>query len=295
MTRQSLLTVGKGVQGHARRGMVLLMTGGLYCALALFNGCSTPNPPVSSLDAVQPKTIALDQAQERIPDADETVTVVMDAVYQARKRYRGFTFLRLLQLRGYDPAAASWGTVVQFLCRDGYNPFASLESLVNEGAFLATGDLDAPTGETWIPFAYGSTRRDPGQFYLVWPKANSPADRHPWPYGVNMLRIGTPETLLGPALPKSARFQQGFNRFRENCMMCHSLNGVGGTIGIDLNLPRNVFEYWQADKLPAMVAKPSSFRRNAKMPDFDRLGPQAIAEILDYIKHMKAYKAYPVP
>ena len=77
--------------------------------------------------------------------------------------------------------------------------------------------------------------------------------------------------------------------------MCHSVNGVGGTIGIDLNVPRNVFEYWQADKLPSMVANPASFRRNAKMPSFEALGPQGISNVLAYVKHMKAHKIQPPP
>jgi cytochrome c2 len=77
--------------------------------------------------------------------------------------------------------------------------------------------------------------------------------------------------------------------------MCHSVNGVGGTIGIDLNVPRNVFEYWQADKLPAMVANPAAFRRNAKMPSFEGLGPQGVSNVLAYVKHMKAHKVQPPP
>jgi mono/diheme cytochrome c family protein len=118
---------------------------------------------------------------------------------------------------------------------------------------------------------------------------------HPWPYGIIALRVGTANTLLGPALPKLERFQRGFNLFRANCIMCHSVNGVGGTIGIDLNVPRNVFEYWQADKLPSMVANPASFRRNAKMPSFEALGPQGISNVLAYVKHMKAHKIQPPP
>ena len=267
--------------------------GGLLIAVVILGGCSTPS--FSRIETAEPQMIQLEQTTEILASSDETVAVTLDPVYQTRKHYRGITFLRFLKSNGREPAMMAADTVVQFVCKDGYNPIASLGALVQDGAFLATGDLDAPSDRTWIQFKYGASQRDPGQFYLVWPNAKPTSDDHPWPYGIIALRIGRANALLGPALPKSERFQQGFNLFRQNCMMCHSVNGVGGTIGIDLNVPRNVFEYWQADKLPTMVANPVAFRRNAKMPPFDQLGHQAISDILEYVKHMKAHKIQPVP
>lgn len=262
-------------------------------AVVLLNGCSTPSFP--EVKTAGPEMIQLDQARDTFASSDETVEVTLDPVYQSRKHYRGITFSRFLKRNGHEPTTMSPDTFVQFICKDGYNPVAPLAVLVRDGAFLATGDLDAPSDQNWLQFKYGTSQRDPGMFYLVWSHTTATSDGHPWPYGITGLRIGGVDALLGPALPKAERFQQGFTLFRENCMMCHSVNGVGGTIGIDLNVPRNVFEYWQDDKIPAMVANPAAFRRNAKMPRFDQLGSQAIADILAYVKYMKGHKIQPIP
>jgi mono/diheme cytochrome c family protein len=172
---------------------------------------------------------------------------------------------------------------------------AALAQLVDDGAFLAAADVDAPFDRTWISFPHAHTSRDPGPFYLVWPQDHSRRDDHPWPYGITAMRLGSVRAVLGPAVPKSARFQEGFDLFRRNCIMCHSLNGRGGTIGIELNDPRNVFEYWQSDKLPEFVLRPESFRRNSKMPAFEQLGNESISAILAYIKHMKDHKVTQAP
>lgn len=66
---------------------------------------------------------------------------------------------------------------------------------------------------------------------------------------------------------------------------------MGGTVGVELNVPRKVFEYWQSDELPEFTASPARFRRNDKMPPFGQLGREAIAEILHYVEHMKQRKA----
>ncbi|HEX8313107.1 MAG TPA: cytochrome c, partial [Chthoniobacteraceae bacterium] len=179
-----------------------------------------------------------------------------------------------------------------FLCEDGYNPIAPLSTLARDEAFLATSDTDAATGREWVPFSYGKGQREPGPFYLVWP--NSPADAdHPWPYGVVALRIGARNALLGPALPRSEEFRRGFDLFQDHCMKCHSLNGVGGLVGVELNVPKNITEYWKAEELAAFVAKPESFRRNGKMPGFEHLGEETITEILKYIQHMGRHKLSP--
>jgi hypothetical protein len=73
-------------------------------------------------------------------------------------------------------------------------------------------------------------------------------------------------------------------------MSCHSVNGIGGTVGVELNIPRNVFEYWKPNMLPEFVADPRSFRRNGKMPGFAHLDKAEIKKILDSLEHMKDRK-----
>lgn len=239
----------------------------------------------------KPQTIDLSRATIT---GEAKIEVAHDPAYRTQKHYSGDSLKHYLEANGFSPATIGRDVVVEFLCADGYSPVASLEALIQDGAFLATADVDAATGRKWLPFSSSSPEREPGPVYLVWPKAVEDAD-HPWPYGITSLRIGSSSALFGAALPKSGDVQHGFTMFRENCMKCHSINGVGGTVGVELNVPRNVFEYWQVEKLPAFVAHPESFRRNGKMPPFEHLGGDAISEILKYIEHMKGQKIEIVP
>lgn len=225
--------------------------------------------------------------------ASENVEVEFDVVYQKSKRYQGVKFANYLKSRGALPNIVDSHSMVEFICTDGYNPFEKLTNLVTQNAFIAMKDLDAPQGQTWISFPYGNSMRTPGTFYLVWPNASSIASKYPWPYGIVALRMGKPEILLRLALPKSANVDKGFRLFREHCMMCHSINGVGGSVGIDLNVPLNIFEYWQPAKLPLFITSPQNFRKNVNMPAFDYLEKQEIVELLEYIRHMRQHKILP--
>ncbi|MFT4639418.1 MAG: cytochrome c2 [Verrucomicrobiales bacterium] len=68
------------------------------------------------------------------------------------------------------------------------------------------------------------------------------------------------------------KHRKGFDLFRKNCMVCHAIDGSGGTMGPELHSPRNVTEYWKEEMIPAFVKKPQSFRHNAKMPPMGHLG-----------------------
>jgi mono/diheme cytochrome c family protein len=239
--------------------------------------------------------IRFDENDLREVGSSETADVVLDRVYQTHKRYRGATFGEFLKRHGITPEQLPKDSIVQFLCDDGYDPISPLTNLLAGKAFLATSDSNAPPGASWIPFRHGNSQREPGPAYLVWPHSSTTNDGTPWPYGIVSIRITSADALLAQASPRSAAYQRGFDLFRKNCMVCHSLNGVGGTFGVDLNEPRNVFEYWQADELGAYVAHPELFRRNGKMPSFAQLGTPAISEILAYIKHMKDHKTLATP
>jgi mono/diheme cytochrome c family protein len=94
-------------------------------------------------------------------------------------------------------------------------------------------------------------------------------------------------------MPLLQEHQRGFELYSKSCMTCHGINGVGGTLGPDLNYPKNVYEYWQPDQLKSYVQDPSKFRLNAKMPSFEALGKDNIVAILEYVKHMQGHKVAP--
>lgn len=261
--------------------------------LSFLGGCTSR--PVRTAGSSEAGSITVIDLESKGVNAEQVIEVPHDTVYQTRKRYRGVTFERYLQDCRFSTNGTTPNTVVQFVCDDGYNPIASLATLLHDGAFIATSDLEAPPGKTWVPFLSGKALRDPGPFYLVWPGKTIAGEGHPWPYGMTALRIGNEKALLGPAMPKSAVVQRGFALFRANCITCHSINGVGGKVGVDLNVPLNVFEYWQADKLAVMVANPTAIRANAKMPPFEQIGQENIRAVLAYIEYMKEHKEAVAP
>jgi mono/diheme cytochrome c family protein len=244
----------------------------------------------ASASALKPQSIKLQSI-----DASETqvIQVEYDPVYQSAKQYRGMPLLKYFSRHGVLLPQGMTNTTVVFLCSDGYRATANLERLAHDDAFLVTSDLDAPPGHNWVPFTSHGAQTDPGPFYLVWPHVPQGDSSHVWPYAIESILIGTTSGMFARAEPKSDRFAKGFNLFVQNCMPCHSINGVGGTVGIELNVPRNVFEYWQPELLPAYVAHPENFRRNSKMPSFSHLGTPAIADILAYVGYMKDHKSEP--
>jgi mono/diheme cytochrome c family protein len=78
--------------------------------------------------------------------------------------------------------------------------------------------------------------------------------------------------------------------FKENCIGCHSINLVGGDLAPELNVPKNVTEYWRADDIRALVRDASSFRARSKMPPFPQLGAGDIDDLLHYFAAMKSQK-----
>ena len=82
----------------------------------------------------------------------------------------------------------------------------------------------------------------------------------------------------------------GFYAFRKHCLACHSINGCGGTMGVELNSPQNVTEYWQPDALRDYILDPAAFRPRCKMPAMKHLPREEIDAILLFLKEMTKKK-----
>ena len=82
----------------------------------------------------------------------------------------------------------------------------------------------------------------------------------------------------------------GFNLFRTHCMKCHSMNTVGGTMGPDFNVPRNITEYWKEEDIIAFAKNPKSIRANSNMPAMPSIPDPDYTEIIRYLKYMKQFR-----
>lgn len=73
-------------------------------------------------------------------------------------------------------------------------------------------------------------------------------------------------------------------------MKCHAMNGVGGTLGPELNYPCSVTEYWNPGFLSRFIAKASSIRAGTKMPDFASMPGKDVESIVEYLQYMGSHK-----
>jgi cytochrome c2 len=96
-----------------------------------------------------------------------------------------------------------------------------------------------------------------------------------------------------PVLPAGAPrdVSEGAALFTARCSRCHSINLVGGTMGPELNVPRNVTEYWHEEALREFIADPSQVRAGSRMPASRDLTSRDVDLLLAYLRFMTAHKA----
>jgi mono/diheme cytochrome c family protein len=223
------------------------------------------------------------------------ITVAIeDPIYKRSKRYAGHRLADLVRMAW--PEADRWaaeGAVLVFRCIDGYSPSMDLARALSGDGVVATRDLDRPAGDPWEPFAHGKETITPAPFYLVW-RGIDPADaNYRWPYQLVSLSVETFDRRYGNAAPgdeASEEARRGFRLFVEHCASCHSVNLVGGELAPELNVPRNITEYWPAEHLAAFVKAPDTYRARSKMPGFAHLADAERAAILAYLAAMRGRK-----
>ena len=74
--------------------------------------------------------------------------------------------------------------------------------------------------------------------------------------------------------------------------MCHSINGEGGTVGPELNVPRSIVEYRPIEQLKAFIRDPQSFRYSA-MPAHRHLSDEELDALIAYFRAMSQRKRDP--
>ena len=221
--------------------------------------------------------------------AAKEITISRDPTYGKNKRYLA------IKLTDYMEAAMDLKTIdvesatVMFMCSDGYRATMPLSRVLQADGWLAIRDLDAPQGRNWMRQARGNdVKMSPS--YLVWPDESRDQSGLAWPYGLTRIRVVHEDEFHKVAFPDQAEHADGYYAFKAHCSTCHRINAAGGTLGPELNYPRNVTEYWRPEEVQAFIRNPQSFRQGSRMPAMNELSDETINAIVDYLAHMAKQK-----
>ena len=271
-----------------------IFTFALVAALLFFGHAATAAEEWPSLD------LPALAATGKMPEPVEVT--LDDPVYHAQKTYEGYALAPLLaQIPGLEELRTQ-GAVAIFEAADGYKAVMSLDNALMPGGVIARRDKDAPPGSDWLPFKQGKETITPAPFYLVWPNRAHDDWTHVWPYQLIRITIEPFASAFAAAAPPgnvatatatatAATARKGFDLFRTYCLRCHSINLVGGELAPELNVPRNISEYWPPEHLRAFIEDPTAYRARSKMPAFkETLAAAELDAVLAYLRMMAEHK-----
>ena len=279
--------------GRWLRAASALLAALLFCAEA-----SPGAPAGAALEFRRDgKRVARLEFDQLVASCQVRTATIDDPYYGRRKSYRGCDLRQVLRA-GFGTAV--WeekGRDVVLRALDGYAKPTSAARLGEPGAFLAFADAERAHGDDpgWEPI--DRRRVDPGPFYLVWTgKDQQDPRRYPWPYQLASIELVDfakewPHTLPVSAASDTAPWR-GYALFRSECISCHSINGEGGKVGPDLNVPRSIVEYRPVDQIEAFIFDPAQFRYTS-MPAHRYLKPAQLQELIAYFEAMKDLKHDP--
>ncbi len=255
--------------------------------------------PAASLEFGRPGQPARSVDREQLAARCPTETVEVDDPYYERPmRYHAWP-LRCVLTAGFgvDPASLP-GPGVLLRALDGYTRPASLAQLLEDGGYLAFADatLDgAGAGAAASRFSPIDRRQvDPGPFYLVWTgAARSDPNSQPWPYQLASIEVASFEAVFPHTVPDGlaadAAGWRGYRVFQASCAACHAINGEGGRVGPELNVPRSIVEYRPVEQIKAYVRDPARFRYTS-MPAHPDLSSDDLDALIAYFRAMSTRK-----
>ena len=247
--------------------------------LALIPAFAEENPEIKIfVSGKLQKNITLKDMKDNLKQ--HTITF-FDPQYSKEKNYKAFKLKDFLNMAYGNEWMSSDYTDISFKAYDGYDSISVTSNLKQDGAYLVFKDLDY---EDWEPVSY--TKAYPGPFYIVWVNKNQTTKNgYPWPWQLASMNLITFAEQFPEVVPKVAdknsTVYKGFELFKTRCVRCHAINREGGTLGPDLNAPRNILEYRPVDVVKEFIRNTSKFRFS-HMPDHKDLSEEDLDNLIDY-------------
>ena len=213
---------------------------------------------------------------------------VDDPVYKRRQRYQGFWLRDILKKLGVANHRGS-DLYLRFRCKDGYLPLMPLTRALDGQALVAVRDLHARHGQTWNVLSANGVTSTPAPSYLVWVGHPGDSDSYPWPYQMTAIEVISGSAAL-EGMYSSISHSDGYGHFIKHCFKCHSINGVGGSMGPELNAPCSVMDYWNPGLLKRFIRNSRNVRAGSKMPSFEDLPDKDLDSILEYLRDLAQTK-----
>lgn len=248
-------------------------------------------PPIEAAAAAQAVplfTVGLDRIAELAARQKKQVMTVQDPVYEEARAYEGVALTALIDAARPAGVPAVDAMRLVFRTGDGYRSVTTVRRVQEFNGFLAIRDMQADSNQLWRPIP-GKSSMTPAPYYLVWPNANADL---PWPYAITAIEVWDREPVDLTAPDDDAAANAGHAVFKKRCMSCHAVNGTGGTLGPELNVPANVTEYWNRTALKQFILDPSSIRNAPKMPTLG-LPEAEVDAVIAYLVRMKTLKRIP--
>ncbi len=181
---------------------------------------------------------------------------------------------------------------LRFNCRDGYKAIVVLSEVsdLNRGFLVSKQLSHSKGGCPWSPINEGKVSVDPSPFALLWSDGPEKESGLPLPFGIVSVELASAKDLYGASYPLAhPEVLPGFRVFQKKCISCHSVNMEGGAVGPELNVPKNVTEYWQKEHFFGFVKSPQSYRWKSRMA-IGHLSDDELRDVHRYLVSMKDNK-----
>ncbi len=248
-----------------------------------------PRPGRERLELVKSVIPTKMQAENKVVK----VVVDNDPVFKgARKEYLAIKLSDVLALMKSYPEASGqqarddWGITFEALDRFGVT--FPVSKIFQKMPYLAFKEVGQKDGKDWSLIPAKKEAATPAPFYLVWEGSNTDQFEFPVPYQVARIYLEKLDQTFKGAVPSEAASRPGFRRYTTKCIMCHSVNFVGGLSQIDLNVPNNYTENHLEDEFVEKM-RPGPGASNCSMVGGE--SETLIRQIWGYLKDMADQKS----